>query len=202
MPKIYVPKSCEKQIWDYIHYTFAMTKNTPNPKIHNKCNIIGCMIGERQHMIIKKMPYIVDIYKAYHTVPCVSYGFSEVRTRLLPEYKGYEQAAIEQLKHDGVTITTTVEIPQFFFGGDTDERIFTNPIEKFPTIIIECSFLYPEHMENAKKDKHMHWNNLMPYIATHPDNTFILMHFSARYTDEEINAFFKDKKLDNMIIWI
>lgn len=202
-PQIYVPKSSESQLRNYIHHTFAMTKNTPNPKIHSKYTINPAISGERIFTSIKKMPYVIDIIHSFHTVPCVSYGLSEIRTKLKPEYHGMSQTEIESIKLSGVEITTKIEVPQLCFVGDTDDRIFTHPIlEKFPTIIIECSFLYPEHAKHAKDDKHMHYDKLYPYIQSHPEITFILIHFSSRYTDEEINEFFKDKKLENMIIWV
>jgi ribonuclease Z len=202
-PNIFVPKSSESQLRNYIHHTFAMTKNTPTPKIHSKYTLIPAVSEDRIMISIKKMPYAIDIIRSFHTVPCVSYGFSEIRTKLKPEYLSILQKDIEAIKLSGVQITDTVEVPQFCFVGDTDERIFGNLIlEKFPTIIIECSFLYPEHIKHAKDDKHMHFNNMKEYIISHPDITFVLIHFSSRYTDEEIREFFKDKKLDNMVIWI
>lgn len=202
-PEIFVPKSCEEQIRDYIHYTFVMTKNNKNPAIHSKYTMIGASPTERIFTTIKKMPYVVDVIKSFHTVPCISYGLSEIRTKLKPEYHGCSQSEIEELKRSGTEITNTIEVPQLCFLGDTDERIFTNPIlEKFPTIIVECTFLHDEHIKHAKKDKHMHFTKLIPYIESHPEINFVLTHFSSRYTDDEIREFFKDKKKDNMVIWI
>jgi len=201
-PEIITPKAAEDQFRNYIHHTFVMTKNNINPNIHNKYKLIGVNSGERFFTYIKKMPYVIDIFKSFHTVPCMSYGFNEIRTKLKPELKELPQYELEKLKLSGVEITNTVEVPQFCFLGDTDERIFSNPIiQKFPTVIVECTFLYDEHVKNAKKDKHMHWIKLKPFIESNPHITYILIHFSSRYSDEDINEFFKDKKLDNMIVW-
>jgi ribonuclease Z len=201
-PRIYVPKYCEEQLRNYIHHTFVMTKNNQNPNIHNKCRIIGGLIGERINTLIKKMPYVIDVFKSFHTVPCVSYGFSEIRTKLKPEFTNCKQSEIEEAKLNGIEVTNQIEVPQFCFVGDTDERILTNSnLEKYPTIIIECTFLYPEHEIHAKKDKHMHWNKLEAYIRSHTNNNFVLIHFSSRYTDEEITTFFSDKSLENLTVW-
>ena len=201
-PQIFVPKSCEEQVRNYIHHTFALTKNTPNPKIHNKYTLFGVIPELRFEIKIKKMPYIIDVIRSNHTVPCMSYGFSEIRTKLKDEYKAYTQEEIEKKKLDGYEITHKIEVPQFCFVGDTDEKILTNTIlQKFPTIIIECTFLYDDHIKLAKKDKHMHWTNLEKYISDNPEITFILIHFSARYSDDDITTFFSNKKKENMIIW-
>jgi ribonuclease Z len=201
---IFVPIISKNYFKDYIHHAFALTKNTAMPKIHNKYNLIGVDGGEVITLKIKKMTYKINIIRCFHTVPCVAYGFSEVRTKLKPEFIGYPESEIIKLKSMGEEITYSIEIPQFCFIGDTDERIFKNTIilEKFPTIIIECTFLYPEHENLAKKDKHMHWNKLENYIKTHPETTVILIHFSARYTDTDIRKFFLDKLYDNIIVWI
>ncbi len=202
-PDIYVPKYCEQQIRNYIHHTFVMTKNTENPRINNKYKLIGGIPNERINTTIKKMPYVIDIIKSFHTVPCISYGFSEIRTKLKSEYSNCTQKEIEEIKFAGNEVSYSVEFPQFCFVGDTDERVFSNSIlEKYPTIIIECTFLYEEHLKHAKKDMHMHWKNMESYIKNHSNQTFVLMHFSSRYTDEEIIEFFKDKKPDNVVIWI
>ncbi len=201
-PQIIVPKSCEEQVRNYIHHTFVMTKNNPNPRIHNKYTMYGVAPEDRFETKIKKMNYVIDVIRSSHTVPCMSYGFSEVRTKLKDEFKTCTQEEIEKKKLDGNEITNKMEVPQFCFVGDTDEKIFNNQIlKKFPTIIIECTFLYDEHIKHAKKDKHMHWKHLEKYIDENPEITFILMHFSSRYTDEEISAFFLEKKKDNMIVW-
>jgi hypothetical protein len=47
----------------------------------------------------------------------------------------------------------------------------------------------------------MHWSKLENYIRTHTNNNFVLIHFSSRYTDEEITNFFADKMTDNLIVW-
>jgi len=201
-PEIITPKAAEEQVRNYIHHTFVMTKNNSKPNIHNKYKLIGSNFGDRIFTNIKKMPYVIDVFKSFHTVPCVSYGFSEIRTKLKPELKGLDQFELEKMKLSGIEITNTIEVPQFCYMGDTDERIFTNPIiQKYPTIIVECTFLYDEHLKNAQKDKHMHWSKLKPFIEIYTDITFILIHFSSRYSDDEINDFFKDKKLENMLVW-
>lgn len=202
-PNIYIPKSSEENIKNFIHYTFAMTKNCSSPKIHSKYNLIGVNYG-RIYIEIKKMNYVIDIIKSHHTVPCVSYGFSELRTKLKSELYGLSQIELEKLKMTGEKITNTIEFPQFCYIGDTNEKILENELLlKFPTIIIECTFLYEDHLKYAKDDKHMHWNFLKPFIISHPDITFILMHFSFRYTDDEIRKFFKNEdEIKNMSIWI
>jgi ribonuclease Z len=199
---IFAPKNSISYIKNYINSTFSMTKNTLNPKIHHKYKLNGVYPEEKIYLNIKNKDYIIDIIKSYHTVPCVSYGFNEVRTKLKDEYKLLSQNEIEHTKLEGIEITHKVEYPQFCFVGDTNEKIFSNEIIfKFPIIIIECSFLYDDHLQFAKKDHHMHWKYISDYINKYDNIIFILIHFSARYTSEDITNFFSDKLKNNLIVW-
>lgn len=56
----------------------------------------------------------------------------------------------------------------------------------------------PDEIKHAKSKKHMHWNNLKPYIVAHPDITFVLGHFSTRYKPSEIRTFFDSQNLPNI----
>ena len=37
----------------------------------------------------------------------------------------------------------------------------------------------------------VHWEELRPYVCAHPEVMFVLIHFSLRYTDAEVLAFFR-----------
>lgn len=93
-------------------------------------------------------------------------------------------------------------VPTFCFLGDTDERIFSNEsylLKKYKTIIIECTFLKDDDLENAHRKKHMHWKYLEQYINMNNDKEFLLIHFSAKYSSSYIKSFFKHIMLPNVI---
>lgn len=68
--------------------------------------------------------------------------------------------------------------------------------------MVECTFLLDEDISNAEKTKHIHWINLRPIIVEHPENIFILYHFSKRYNGEVVRDFFSNVGIDNIIPWI
>lgn len=70
--------------------------------------------------------------------------------------------------------------------------------------MIECTFILEEELQQAEITQHMHWNDLEKAIRSHPDNFFILYHFSQRYKPEEIRQFFAVNASDirNMHTWI
>lgn len=203
VPNVIAPKPQEKNIYNFINTAYQMTKFQEAPKIHSKYIMIPVVPDQRLPLIIKSKPWMIDVIKCTHSVPCNGYGFNEIRQKLKPEYSRLSQEELKSVRLTGVDITNTIEVPLYCFMGDTDHKVLENKIlEKYPTIIIECTFIDDEHVREAKKTKHMHWNNLKPYILNHPSITFILTHFSARYDDDYVKTFFKNEGVNNIFPWI
>jgi ribonuclease Z len=221
-PKIFFPTEIKERIRSVIHSFFVLTKNTETPKVHNKYTLTGVVPGDKVPLRFdkkdkKRVALYAEVIKCYHTVPCVGYGMVEVRRKLLPKYHGLSQEELNKIKMgtDGkeIDISHDVEYPLYVFMGDTNERalytvdasgklIFNKTLEKFKIIIIECTFLDKEHLSHAKKDRHMHWDKLEPYIRAHMDTRFILIHFSTRYSVDYIEKFFEKVGLDNVVPFI
>ena len=100
-------------------------------------------------------------------------------------------------------ITADVVFKQFAYVCDTSIEVFQlNPtLLDYPTIFIECTFLLADELENAIKTSHIHWEQLKPVVENNPKTTFVLFHFSQRYRDSEIAAFFDKEKVPNVIWW-
>lgn len=80
------------------------------------------------------------------------------------------------------------------------------------TIVVECSFL-AVGMDDAKAEKeaisrgHVAWTQLRPYVESHPEIEFILVHFSKRYSDQEVRAYFETasssgSRPPNVLLWL
>jgi ribonuclease Z len=95
----------------------------------------------------------------------------------------------------------------FAFVCDTTVRVLDQYpiIFQHPIIFIECTFLYPEELPNCEATKHIHWEHLYPYVQAHPNQLFVLIHFSLRYEDSEIIDFFEkekvEKRVQNIKVW-
>jgi ribonuclease Z len=146
-----------------------------------------------------------------HNVPSLGYTFSEVRTRLNTKFSGLDGKQLASLRKQGVEISEQYETPMFVFMGDTSIHGLLdheNTINKFPVVVVECTFLQKEHRGEGKDaKKHICWEELLPVIQrTENDVTWILIHFSMRYNTEELKTFFDDQfsELDikNVIAWI
>mmetsp|Transcript_8730 Transcript_8730/g.9453 ORF Transcript_8730/g.9453 Transcript_8730/m.9453 type:complete len:299 (-) Transcript_8730:13-909(-) len=147
--------------------TFEVTGNKTVPKIH------------------------VKVFACDHSVSCVGYGLSYSKEKLKEEYKGLPGKEIGKLKKEGKTITESVTDNFLIYLGDSTHAVFANPqVFAYRIIVCECTFLKEDDIELADQHKHTAWPNLIPIIKAHPDNTFVLVHFSLRYSEEEINQFF------------
>lgn len=155
--------------------------------------------------IINSKNFIFNTYKLDHTVDCLGYSIDYQNKKLKEEYKDYEGKQLVELKKSGVDITENYFVQLILFISDTGKNGIINlPFEKYPLIIIECTFLEDEHYTEAVSRKHLHWKDLEPIVKANPTNTFILGHFSCRYKDEFLIEFEQALKINysNIIFWI
>jgi ribonuclease Z len=147
------------------------------------------------------------VFECDHSVPCVGYVFSTTSRRLKPEYSSLAGTEIKALRQAGIEVTSPHSEPIFAFLGDTTAAtLAAEPAwlrDGIPVVITECSFLYDEHKAQADKTKHTLWSDLEKVIRRWPCTTFVLMHFSLRYSDEHIRAFFgnMENPPSNIVIW-
>jgi len=206
-PLIFVPMGSKELVFNYIDAFYRMSTHATRAKlkIHYRYRLEEVKPGMTIEMDIKKKKYIVEIFKCFHTVGTVGYGFTELRRKLKKEYLELPGREIGKLRKEGIDIYTQEAFPQFCYLGDSTCRQFVQEnIFNYSTIICECTFIKDEDIEHAKKDRHTHWKNLKPIIEAHPDNTFILYHFSRRYKSSVIREFFQEdlKTIKNMIVWV
>ncbi|KAK3322203.1 beta-lactamase-like protein [Apodospora peruviana] len=147
-------------------------------------------------------------FKCDHQVPCLGYVFSTTTQRLKPEYTALKGPEIKAVREAGVEITAPVTSPIFAFLGDTTAAVLAAAPEwlrqGIPVVITECSFLLEKHRAQAEKTKHTLWADLEPVVRRWPRTTFVLTHFSLRYSDEEIRAFFAEMEdpPGNIVVWV
>jgi ribonuclease BN (tRNA processing enzyme) len=152
-------------------------------------------------------PYKIEAIRCNHgCIPTTGYGFSECRERIKDEYLvtnetgkrvckfGREEMAKKKADGTLADLKEVVYTPMFAYICDTDHKVFESDgknegykLEKYPVIMIECTFYAPEDKKKAKKDKHMHWDNLSVYIAAHPEKYFKLIHYSQRYNSHDLD---------------
>lgn len=213
--QIYIPKGIEKHLKAFIESAYLLSSHTfledLNIKseelfLYNFFDLINVEPGMILPILIKKKKYKAEVFKCYHTVPCVGYGITEIRTKLKEELKEKTPKELAELRKQGIDLNREVDLKLFCYLGDTSKEIFAgdewDKVTQYKTIIIECTFIVDEDIDQAEKTKHIHWKSLHPVIEKHPWNTFILIHFSQRYHNSFIDAFFKNVAMKNIVLWI
>ncbi|KXX78956.1 Ribonuclease Z, chloroplastic [Madurella mycetomatis] len=174
-------------------------------------------LREGDAVALRRLPasqgWTATAFQCDHTVPCLGYLFSAVTYKLRPEYRSLSGPELRALREEqGVQITGPVETPVFAFLGDTTAATLAAAPhwlarEDAPVrvVITECSFLKEEHRAQADKTKHTIWTDLEKVVRRWPRTVFVLMHFSLRYSDEEVRRFFEemgDEAPGNVVIWV
>ncbi|KAK4123841.1 hypothetical protein N657DRAFT_645438 [Parathielavia appendiculata] len=153
--------------------------------------------------------YTATAFACDHTVPCLGYLFCAVTHKLKPEYRSLAGPQLRALREDqGVEITAPVSTPVFAFLGDTTAATLAAAPEWLAqggvkVVITECSFLLDEHRAQAERTRHTLWADLEAVVRRWPGTVFVLMHFSMRYSDEEVRRFFMERDVPgNVVVWV
>lgn len=206
---IVAPTQCEAHIKKYVASMFELNSqmNEPYDPYTDRYAYQGYDEACTFQITLKKNLFDVDIVICDHSVPTISFCFSEVRTKLKDEYAGIAGHELRRIKGEGVSVTCQKKVGQFAYICDTTTKVLEDfpSILTFPIVIIECTFLYSNELEQSISTKHVHWVLLEPYILANPTVVFVLIHFSMRYTEEEVLRFFfevkREKGISNIKVW-
>eukprot|EP00603_Paraphysomonas_imperforata_P005072 CAMPEP_0114425350 /NCGR_PEP_ID=MMETSP0103-20121206/7187_1 /TAXON_ID=37642 ORGANISM="Paraphysomonas imperforata, Strain PA2" /NCGR_SAMPLE_ID=MMETSP0103 /ASSEMBLY_ACC=CAM_ASM_000201 /LENGTH=217 /DNA_ID=CAMNT_0001594177 /DNA_START=482 /DNA_END=1132 /DNA_ORIENTATION=+ len=211
---LHAPKAAESHIIKYINALFEASAMMPIEELlADRTESIYAYHGYDTPTTFrtscKKTLLQVTVVLCDHSIPTISYCFSEVKNKLKEEYTGMPGKAIAKLRKEGIEVTEEVVKPAFAYICDTSIEVLTMypEILTFPVVFIECTFLYPEERENATTTKHIHWEDLKSYVMAHQDILFVLIHFSLRYKDAEILEFFANEQatheglIPNIKVW-
>lgn len=157
-------------------------------------------IIENINVNINNTEYFIETKYLDHDVECVGFGINEMRTKLKDEYKELSKSELALLNKNEITYKQ--KYPILFFCGDMNyTSLETLPFDIYPYFIIECTFLEEDHLKEARERKHLHINDLLPYFTQFQNTQFILIHFSSRYTKNQIKEYALKYKFDNVIYW-
>lgn len=198
-PLIYVPKESEQLFVDFLHGCFRLF-------MHDTDYVYGYQYGEMLGIQPNKTTYISQHYaiktvKCCHSVPCLGFGLNQIKNKLKNEYRSCTKKELLEIKNANIPIHDEVFQPIIMYLGDTNIDVFKENEEeifKYLYIVVECTFLFDEHLSVAIASRHMHWLHLEPIIDSHPDVQFILIHFSPRYSSLDLTVFFKTHSKNNI----
>ncbi len=212
MPKghkveIIVPSEHEKLFEDFLKSSYYLNRGG-HGNFDSRAIIRGWAAHDAE-MTIKKgnSIYVIKGYELDHSVPTLGYGFFEIRKKLKAEHVGKSGKELAELRKLNDDIHEEITVPQILFAFDTSIKPFVeNPqLLKFPNVVVECTFFEPYDRKKASESKHIHWDQLRPFVESNPSILFILTHFSMRYTMANICSFFSTycsgHSVRNLKVW-
>jgi ribonuclease Z len=159
-------------------------------------------------------PLGVEVFCAPHKerVPAVSYGLYRKKSRLKEEFAALPKSELGALIRKDVQITESYQQGLLFYTGDTTINLLRNRWEdilpKYKHIIHEVTFLgqpSTELDESTFRKGHTHYSQLHPWICAFPETTFVCVHWSLRYSREDVLQFFEEQYggvPKNVVLWI
>ena len=189
-------------------------------------NVVGTTDGSRIMLPKDKFtgsptPIGVKVISAPHKegVPANSYGIFRQKQRLKEEFQGMsksELGAILRTKKsesgDDLTITENYDEGILFYTGDTQITLLRERWKEicpnYKYIIHEVTFLGPPSTaldKGVQAKGHTHYAQLHPWICAFPNTVFICVHWSLRYSREEVLTFFEKNYggvPSNVVLWL
>ncbi|KAG7346227.1 beta-lactamase-like protein [Nitzschia inconspicua] len=159
-------------------------------------------------------PIGIKAFRAPHKegVPAVSYGIYRAKTRLKEEYVNFPKKELGALIQDGIQITESFNEGLLFYTGDTTINLLKDRwkeiLHHYKHVIHEVTLLGKPSStldEEARKKGHTHYSQLHPWICAFPDTTFVCVHWSLRYSRQDVLQFFEEEYggvPKNVVLWI
>eukprot|EP00727_Mastigamoeba_balamuthi_P003381 m51a1_g1304 hypothetical protein (319) ;mRNA; r:204641-205597 len=147
-----------------------------------------------------------------HTVPSCAYTVLHERAVLKPALRGLPGREIARRRAAGEDVSDTESEPLLTFFGDTGPAGVRATLEAlggagaFPrVVVVECTWLGGAEAAAGEDGGHCAWGDLEGLLAASPaQTTWMLTHFSRRYDDAEVRAFFAQRAqgLPNVWLWL
>ncbi|XP_020600127.1 nuclear ribonuclease Z isoform X2 [Phalaenopsis equestris] len=173
-PTIFVPASIKETIEGLFDLHRAMDQS------ELKHNLIGMNVGDEYQL---RRDLKVKAFRTYHVIPSQGYIIYSIKQKLKPEYITLSGHEIKHLRLSGVEITYTVTSPEIAFTGDTMSDFVVDPDNAESTFVDNAMSI-----EHAREYGHTHLSEIASYADKYQNKALVLIHFSARYTSEEIEA--------------
>ncbi|XP_022133332.1 tRNase Z TRZ1 [Momordica charantia] len=181
-PTIILPKSIKTDVENLLEVHRRLDHS------ELRCNLIGLDVGEELSL---RRDLKARAFKTYHVIQSQGYLVYSVKQKLKKEYLGLSGNEIKKLRLSGVEVTYTISEPEVAFTGDTtsDFIVDENNIDvlRAKILVMESTFLENKvTVEHAREYGHTHLLEIINHADKFKNKAVLLIHFSARYTTEEI----------------
>ena len=197
---VFVPAPMADHTLRYIVGTLELNLCRPLqvPEELSRLRLRGVAAGETLQGVGRGKDWEAVVFDCVHSVPCVGYAFLHKKKVRKAEYQGLPAQRMKELRQQGVQFEEIVSEKRFVYVGDTSIQVFSvNPwLLEYPIIIIECTFLQRQLdgvdlQARCERDGHIIFeDSLEKVVRANPRVMFILIHFSLRYSVDEVEQYF------------
>jgi ribonuclease Z len=138
-----------------------------------------------------KGAYFMKPFPTFHRVDSLGYTLFHRQRKLLPEFFGFSQEQILEVKKSGRVFQEMVETPLVSFTGDTQIEFLkaSDWVRKSKILILEATYLDEQKtIENARTWGHTHLDEIIPHLDDIESEKIVIIHVSSRYTLEAAKA--------------
>ena len=203
-PIIYLPSKAAPLVDKYLKSHKLMTEcgegdDDPGNDHEMPYELMPVRPGDTFTITKGSVDFLIQVVECDHRIDCIGFSITQQSKRLRKEFMCYSKPEMKQLVQEMRSsgrsmeeLKETVHAPFLCFLGDTTHKVFQRHpeiLKEHPTVIVECTYL-DGTCDNAEKYKHMHWNQLQPFIESHPQTLFLISHTSLRYKLLDIRTLF------------
>lgn len=130
----------------------------------------------------------VEAFATPHVVPSLGYHLTRSRRRLAQRYRDTPGPELAALRRQGVEIEDEREEDWLSYCGDTAAAVLDREPRLLASriLLLECTFLDPEHRERAARYGHIHLDDLAERADRFANEHLVLCHLSRRHTVEQL----------------
>lgn len=222
-PKVLLPAPLEPLVRSFLYSESVLNYGQPQSEADNEAALgaldlhavsDGDVVGLPRHCYAGPMRGLsVQVFAAPHkNMPAVAYGLFRYAKRLKPEYAAQQHRIAELVRASpGLEVSEKIKERLLFYSGDTTIGLLERSAEEvlqYRHVVHECTFCGPpsaELDEYAAKRGHTHYAQLHPFISASPDTIWILVHWSIKYSRDDVEEFFRENYGGvprNVVLWI
>lgn len=149
--------------------------------------LIGLEAGDR---LVVGPDLTVEAFATPHVVPSLGYHLVRSRRQLIARYRERPGSELAALREQGVELEVTAEEDWLSYTGDTSAAVLDSEPRLLAAkiLLIECTFLDPEHRDRAERYGHIHIEDLEERADRFDNEHVVLCHLSRRHGVDELEA--------------
>jgi len=155
-------------------------------------DLVGLEAGDR----IPVAPDLtVEAFATPHVVPSLGYHLIHSKTQLVAAHSKTPGTELAELRRRGVEIEEAVEEDWLSYTGDTSAAVLDEEPRLLGAriLLIECTFLNPDHRERAELYGHVHIEDLAERAERFDNEQVVLFHLSRRHSSLELEEAVNEK---------